>query len=168
MPVPKSWFSLKVEVRESAIHGKGLHARTAIAAGEVVVVKGGHVFPTTVRDAVEQKLGPTEIQIWDDLFLGPVRPEEREASMMYLNHSCDPNVGLQGQIVFVALRDIAADDELTTDYAMMDDEDWTMACACGARLCRGTVTGRDWRLPELQQRYRGFFSTYLARKIAAL
>jgi hypothetical protein len=28
-----------------------------------------------------------------------------------------------------------------------------MECACGADLCRGTVTGDDWRRPELRQRY---------------
>ena len=42
---------------------------------------------------------------------------------MHLNHSCEPNLGLQGQIAFVAMRDIAADEELTFDYAMTDDED---------------------------------------------
>jgi hypothetical protein len=28
--------------------------------------------------------------------------------MLFTNHSCDPNIALQGQIVFVAMRDIAA------------------------------------------------------------
>lgn len=36
--------------------------------------------------------------------------------MLYTNHSCDPNIGLQGQIVFVAMRDIAAGEELTHDW----------------------------------------------------
>ncbi len=49
---------------------------------------------------------------------------------------------------------------------MMDDDDETMACECGARNCRGTVTGKDWRRRELQERYRGYFSAYLARRIA--
>jgi hypothetical protein len=35
------------------------------------------------------------------------------------------------------------------------DPGFTMDCACGAptSLCRGTVTGDDWRLPELRERY---------------
>jgi hypothetical protein len=32
--------------------------------------------------------------------------------------------------------------------------------------CRKILTGKDWQLPELQKRYAGYFSAYLARKIA--
>lgn len=66
-----------------------------------------------------------------------------------------------------AMRDIAAGEELTFDYATGDDDDWEMECRCGAATCRGRATGQDWRLPELQERYDGWFSPYLARKIAA-
>jgi hypothetical protein len=31
--------------------------------------------------------------------IGPTTPDEREGGMMHLNHSCEPNLGLQGQIV---------------------------------------------------------------------
>ena len=41
-------------------------------------------------------------------------------------------------------------------------------CACLADDCRGKVTGYDWMIPEVQQRYRGHFSTYLERRIAGL
>jgi hypothetical protein len=27
------------------------------------------------------------------------------------------------------------------------------------------VSGEDWKLPELQQRYRGYFSLYIENKI---
>jgi hypothetical protein len=37
-------------------------------------------------------------------------------------------------------------------------------CLCGSVECRGVVTGRDWQLPELQTRYAGWFSPYLAKK----
>ena len=167
MAAPRTHFSPKVEHRDSAIHGRGVFARAAIARGEVVIVKGGHIMDTATRDRVGRELGPTEVQIADGLFIGPMTAEEREASMMYLNHACTPNVGIRGQILFVAMRDIAAGEELVMDYAMMDDEDWTMACRCGTPDCRGTLTGRDWRRPDLQARYRGWFSAYIADKIAA-
>jgi SET domain-containing protein len=41
--------------------------------------------------------------------------------MMHLNHSCEPNLGLQGQIVFGDLRDINHNEEITVDYAMTDE-----------------------------------------------
>ena len=86
---------------------------------------------------------------------------------MHLNHSCEPNLGMQGQIVYVALRDINQDQELTLDYAMMDDEPYEMPCRCGARSCRGTITGFDWRKPEIQKKYDGYFSWFIQRRIDA-
>ena len=41
-------------------------------------------------------------------------------------------------------------------------------CYCGAHNCRGRVTGNDWKNPELWERYHGYFSPYLARRIEAL
>lgn len=160
------WFSPKVEKRTSPIEGRGLFAVDDIAAEEPVCVKGGHVFDRAVRDGLAKTLGPAEIQIGDDLFIGPMTPENREAGMMHLNHSCDPNVGIVGQIAFHAMRDIAAGEELTFDYATGDDDDWEMDCACGAQGCRGRITGQDWRRHELRRKYQGWFSAYLARRIA--
>lgn len=137
----------------------------AIDAGETVVVKGGHVFDRKTRDELAKSLGPAEIQIDDDLFIGPMTETEREASMMCLNHSCDPNLQIFGQITFRSMRDIAPGEELTFDYATGDDDDWEMECACGAAACRGTITGKDWQLPEVQHRYAGRFSEYLERKL---
>ena len=87
--------------------------------------------------------------------------------MLYTNHSCDPNLAIQGQIALVAMRDIAADEELTIDWATTDDGDHQMACRCGSPRCRGTITGKDWMKPELQERYAGWFCWFLQRKIAA-
>lgn len=88
--------------------------------------------------------------------------------MLYTNHSCDPNIAIQGQIVFVAMRDIAANEELTHDWATTDDLDYVMDCNCGSSNCRRTVTGKDWLKKELQEKYRGWFCWFLQRKIDAL
>ena len=87
--------------------------------------------------------------------------------MIHLNHSCDPNVGVQGQIAFVAMRDIAADDELTVDYAMTDDEAYEMECNCGSPRCRKVITGQDWTRRDLQRRYDGYFSWFIQRRLNA-
>ena len=39
-----TWRAPATEVRPSPIHGRGLFARRAIARGEIVAVKGGHVL----------------------------------------------------------------------------------------------------------------------------
>ncbi|HMF45070.1 MAG TPA: SET domain-containing protein-lysine N-methyltransferase [Candidatus Udaeobacter sp.] len=164
-----SYLSPKTEVRESKIHGRGLFATADIAKDEIVAVKGGHIVDRkTVREKITPVFGPVEIQIDDGLFIGPMTEEERELSMLYLNHSCDPNLGVRGEITFVAMRDIRAGEELTHDWAMTDDDDYSADCNCGAVNCRKVLTGKDWQRSDLQKRYAGYFSAYLARKIALL
>jgi len=166
---PLSYLSLKTEVRESKIHGHGLFATADIAQDEIVAVKGGHILDRkTLREKITPLLGPVEIQIDDDLFIAPVTKEEHELSMLYSNHSCDPNLGVRGEITFVARRNIRAGEELTHDWAMTDDDDYSVDCNCGAVNCRKVLTGKDWRRSDLQKRYAGYFSTYLARKISLL
>src|SRR5918997_2793380 len=146
-----SYISPKAVVRESRIHGRGLFAVEAFAKDEIVAVKGGHIFVRRTLCEVEPALGPAEIQIGEDLFIGPLAEGEREGSMIFSNHSCEPNTGVRGQIVFVALRAVAAGEELTHDWATTDDDDYEVECNCGSAVCRRTVTGRDWRRPDLQE-----------------
>ncbi len=162
-----TYRSPKTEVRESRIHGKGLFARQAIAAGEIVAVKGGHIFTEEQWAELAQDLGPAEIQISENLFIAPARLDQRDGAMLYINHSCDPNIAIQGQIVFVAMRDIAAGEELTHDWATTDDGDYEIECNCACASCRRTVTGRDWMKPEVQEKYQGWFCWFLQRKIDA-
>lgn len=161
-----SWFSPKTEKRNSAIQGRGLFARESIAAGEIVCVKGGAIMDLASFALVRDQVTPAEIQIEDDLYIAPRGAEEVEANILCLNHSCDPNVGVRGQITFAAMRDISAGAELTIDYAMIDgDPSERMQCSCGAPTCRRTITGDDWRLKDLQDRYRGYFSRYIEDRI---
>ena len=123
-----SHLSAKAEVRTSPIHGRGLFAIAEFQPGEIVCVKGGHIFTREKLAEVAPVLGPAEIQIADNLYIGPLDPAEREGAMIFSNHSCDPNIAVQGQIVFVALRQIAAGEELTHDWATTDDDDYTLEC----------------------------------------
>ena len=167
--VPLSYRSPKTEVRESKIHGRGLFAIADIAEHEIVAVKCGHIVDGKIlREKITPVLGPVEIQIDDDLFIAPVTKKERELAMLYLNHSCNPNLGMRGEIIFVAMRDIHAGEELTHDWAMTDDDDYSIECNCGSPDCRKILTGKDWQRPDLQKRYAGYFSSYLAHKIRLL
>jgi SET domain-containing protein len=163
-----SWFSPKTEKRASPIQGRGLFAREAIAAGEIVAVKGGTIMDAAAFARIRDAVSPAEIQIEEGLYIAPRSATEVEANILCLNHSCNPNVGVRGQITFVAMRDIPVEAELTIDYAMIDgDPAERMECSCGARECRKIITGSDWRLRELQQRYAGYFSRYIHDRFAA-
>jgi SET domain-containing protein len=164
--LPLSYRSPKTEVRESPIDGRGLFATADIAKDEIVVVKGGHIVDgKKLRNEIMLHLGSVEIQIDDDLYIAPTTEEEREGSMLYSNHSCNSNLGMRGEITFVAMRHIGAGEELTHDWCMTDNDSYSVKCKCGAPNCRGTLTGKDWQKPELQKQYAGYFSAYLQKKI---
>ena len=162
-----TWVTPKaVKGVASGIAGRGLVAVEPISAGEVVAVKAGHTVTEEHLRALPELLQNSAVQITDDLHLVALTDDEYEAVMLFLNHSCEPNVGFGGNVVLVAMRDIDSGEELTTDYALFDDYEGGMDCFCGRPACRGRIDGRDWRRPELQERYRGWFSWYLERKIA--
>lgn len=128
-------------------------------------MKGGHIVTAEALRGLPDPLPNSEIQITDELHLVALTEAEYEPVMLFINHSCEPNVGFGGNTVLVAMHDIAADEELTTDYALFDDYDGEMTCGCRTASCRHIINGRDWQRPELQDRYRGYFSWYLQRKI---
>ena len=150
----------------SAIEGRGLVAVAPIAGDELVAIKGGHIVTTAALRSLPERLQNSEVQIAGGFHLAAVEDAEYEPVMLFINHSCEPNVGFAGNIVLVAMRDVAAGEELTTDYALFDDADDPMTCNCGTSSCRGTISGRDWQLPELQRRYGSYFSWYLLRRFA--
>jgi SET domain-containing protein len=83
-----------------------------------------------------------------------------------LNHSCEPNIGWSSDGQLVAMRDIAPDEELTTDYALaLDDRDFVMTCHCETYRCRQMIEGIDWQIPQLQKRYAGYWSPDVQRRI---
>jgi SET domain-containing protein len=163
--VPDSYRSPKTEVRPSPIHGRGLFARRAIRKGEIVAIKGGHVLDARALATVRRAIAHSYIQIADAFYLGARRSAEVRRNKIWLNHSCRPNVGIRGQCVFVAMRAIRAGEELTYDWAMEENSRAITRCACGSPGCRHTLRGQDWRLPALQRKYRGYFSSYLADKM---
>jgi hypothetical protein len=165
-----SWLSPKIEVRRSALHGKGLFARQAIDAGERLVVFGGEIMLIAELNRLPSRLQNYPFQIEERFVLGSrsaTGPQDAER----FNHSCEPNCGFKGQIFLVAMRRIRTHEELTIDYAMVVSKSvgsrivFEMRCRCGAPKCRKLVTENDWKNPDLQERYAGFFSQYLAEKI---
>jgi hypothetical protein len=72
------------------------------------------------------------------------------------------------------MRDIAVGRQITIDYALCMTADnrtadiLNMDCLCGEANCRKFITGNDWKLPELQQRYRSYSQPYIEEKIARL
>jgi uncharacterized protein len=170
MAVPvSSYISPKaVKGQPSAIEGRGLVAAAAIARDEIVAIKGGHIVDTATLKSLPELLRNSDVQIADGFHLVALEQAEYEPVMLFINHSCEPNVGFAGNIVLVAMRDIDPGEELTTDYALFDNYDGEMKCQCRTSSCRTTIGGRDWQLTELQRRYGDYFSAYLLHRIRGM
>lgn len=106
------------------------------------------------------------IQVGDDLH-AEVLPE----ALRYVNHSCNPNVFFDvDRNEFLALRDIAAGDELRYFYPSTE---WKMDepfdCRCGEDCCCGRIAGASQMPLETLRRYRlsGVIRRKLGLRLAA-
>lgn len=172
MRAPKTlmnWMHPGLAIRKSPRYGKSVYAWNTISAGSKLAVFGGHVMRIADEPALPDYGVDFALQIDDEFVIGAHSAADMDDAQ-YFNHSCDPNAGLRGQVGLVAMRDIAAEEDVTFDYAMVLADApglpaYEFESLCGSVLCRGTVTDRDWRLPELRRRYAGFFSWHVAERI---
>lgn len=143
----------KLEVKDLAIEhgGRGLYARKKIETGE-------HVFEF---DGIRMGWKKGQLPAREGSAIhGVVVGHDRESSgyavyaipnksspLRYINHSCDPNTArVPGDpFGFVALREIAPGEQITTDYSLLESNPyWTLdnkdeICKCGADNCRRTI-----------------------------
>ncbi len=135
-----------------------------IPAREVVVIWSGEEMTL----AQVQDLTPRErdyiLQVDDDRYL--VTSLDGLCTADFINHSCEPNCGLLDSITLVSMRPIEPGEQITFDYSTSDTSPVVdFECRCGAPSCRGRMTGDDWRSPEVQRRYAGWFAPHVQRRI---
>ncbi|MCX6049124.1 MAG: SET domain-containing protein-lysine N-methyltransferase [Chloroflexi bacterium] len=162
-----AYLSPKLEVRTHPEKGGvGGFAREFIQAGELLAVWCGEIVTWEKLCQLSQARKQRSIQVEEALYLISLEPDEPADC---INHCCEPNAGLDGQIILRAMRDITPGEEVCFDYAMSDGSPYDeFECTCGAKNCRHWITGEDWRRPELQRKYANWFSPYLRRRIEQL
>lgn len=156
-PSPRCRLHPAVAVGPSRIQGRGLFAAARIAEGTVVSRLGGRlVSGAGLREAFEAAArlpAPAyvdTISVGEDLhlILPPGSPNG------FGNHGCDPNLWWVDAYRLAARRDIEPGEELTNDYGTSTAvAGFRMDCRCAAAVCRGVVTGADWRRADLRARY---------------
>lgn len=169
MIIGNSWLNPKLKAKNSPTHGMGVFAEEAVMKGERVAIFGGSVMLIDDIWKLPENVQDYALQIEERFVFGNVTstPEDTD----YFNHSCEPNLGFNGQIFLVAMKDIAPGEEAVFDYAMSISESvgsdivFEMECFCGSRNCRKKITEKDWNIPELRKKYKGYFSDYIQRKI---
>ena len=159
-----SFLSAKCEVRQTADRGgHSVVAREAIRKGELIVVWSGTLVDVDKLNSLPVTVRRYSLQVEENHYLVSLSDCEPPD---YVNHSCNPNSGLSGQITLVAMRDIQPGEEISYDYATSDGSSYDeFQCGCGSSRCRGHISGEDWRRSELWKRYAGYFSPYLQRRI---
>lgn len=162
-----NWDSPKLELYESFKCGTGVRARALIEKGESLGIFGGHIVPLAKRNLLARELEHFYFQVSDELILTHVSIEQvRQSKIEFINHSCEPNAGFRGQIELIALKNIEPREIISFDYAICTSEtEFEMECFCEAGECRRRITGKDWKIPALQKKYKGYFQPYLERKI---
>lgn len=136
--IDERYASYKLEVRKSKIHRYGVYALENIPANRKVIEYTGERCnrkETKKRGEGEYTYLYTLDSYWT--LDGAVGGSGAEM----VNHSCEPNlVGriYRGHIVYMSLRPIKKDEELTIDYNF-DKNTGSNKCECGTPSCRGTL-----------------------------
>ncbi|MEO5951062.1 MAG: SET domain-containing protein-lysine N-methyltransferase, partial [Chloroflexia bacterium] len=134
--------------------------------GETVMIWGGTIY--TDEDLKLGRIkGPISYSYVEEDVVMAAPEDGRD---YYINHSCDPNIWMTDNVTVTACRDIAPGEEIRGDYAVWEGEpEYTLGpCNCGSPLCRTTITGNDWMLSELQERYKGHFLPFIKQRIAEM
>jgi|GEM_PF-1080478 len=151
--VADSKYAHNVSLATGTMGISGLQASRAFQAGDVLFQVSGYFSRERTR---------TTFQVDVDRHIEPT------IFGAFLNHSCDPNVGVRtnafGYYDVIARRHIAAGEDIAADYAMFEYETGPMSlvtCLCGSPLCRKHITGyKD--LPAAQRKaYEGYTAAYL-------
>jgi uncharacterized protein len=132
-------MSLGLIVRSSDIHAAGCYTTRPIRKGQRVCEYDGPRMSKAVADeryadrSVTYLFGYGEGDMVIDGF----------GAAMFMNHCCEPNCETEededNRIFVVALRDIAAGEELVYEYNLWDSDDVEQDCYCGKPKCRGTM-----------------------------
>lgn len=165
----KSWVLEGLCVGPSPIDGHGVFAANCIASGTIVIIWGGTVFSEEEVQSGSARVH-TNVGISESRYLANSGDEALSVDD-YMNHSCEPNVWMNDEIILVTSRDVEAGEELTADYSFwLPNGSYVMRkrCNCGSVNCRDRITGEDWKLPELQSRYQDHFSPFINERIRRL
>ena len=137
--------AVRIEVRESGVHGHGVYAMQSIPKGTRIIEYTGQrvsweAAPNDEDDPHTFNFGLENGEV--------INPEIGGNDARWINHSCDPNceaIEEDDRIFIDAMRDIQPGEELFYDYALEIDEPITeeskkkYACQCRSSKCRGTM-----------------------------
>lgn len=162
-------------VKKSPIGGRGVFAVKDFFPGDVL----GEIAGSKVTvDELERRFLSGNDRVTCDAFqVDEHFYIDMDDPYLYLNHSCNPLVGILGFNTIVALKPIKEGQEITYDYSatewtpceydQYDPNSWPLRCNCGAPSCRKIVTCFPYLPQELRLKYldQGVIQDYILRKL---
>lgn len=143
-----------LEVKDSPIQGKGLFTEVYVSKATILFEIMGKRFQHDYDPSLSQQ-NPNWIGIgheeWLELGPGDIA--------IYLNHSCNPNVIINGKLQLITMKPLKAQEELLLDYSTTElDPYWKMDCGCGADECRKVLHSFQLLPDKLQKKYRKYLA----------
>lgn len=147
--------------------GWGIFVKKPIKKGEIVMIDSGRILTTKEYFLLPPEQQNLTYQIDIDKVLVP-NDFNNISDEWFVNHSCTPNTKFsKGK--WIASKDLNEGEELTHDYALLWTNDLETfeinPCLCASKNCRGKMTGDDWKIPKLQNKYKNQFLPYIRKKI---
>ena len=151
----------KVYVANTENTGKGLFASRNIKKNEAIFsVQGRIMKDSKYHSGSSYKMGPRWLAINENTWVSPLRTNP----WWYINHSCNPNAGLRGRKIVVAMNNIKKGSEVTLDYSITeDDPSWEMKCSCGHDNCRRVIRSVRFLPDGIFKKYRPFIPIFLQK-----
>ncbi|MDX6767263.1 MAG: SET domain-containing protein-lysine N-methyltransferase [Candidatus Methylacidiphilales bacterium] len=154
-----------LEVRGSAIHGRGIFARRDVAKGTRLIEYVGERITKaeSIRRAERQYDSHRSDQNHGAVYIFEItKRHDIDGNVSWnparwINHSCEPNseaVIERGRVWIEAIRDIRQGEEISYDYGYDYAHHLEHPCRCGTDSCPGYIVrqGLRWRLRKKLQK----------------
>ena len=153
-------MSRSVYISKSNIQGGGIFAKKDLSKGKIAFIAKGKLVKFFVKSEKDTLFGPNWMSVSKNLWLNP----NKTNPLTFLNHSCEPNIGIKGKVLFVALRNIKKNEELTADYSTLElDRLWHMKCKCGSNKCRKIIKSVHYLPNKIYIKYLPFIPKYFQK-----
>jgi len=135
---------IRVRVGTSGIAGQGLFAGQDIKRGTKII---RYIGEKITHEESDRRLAAGNVYIFglDERYA--IDGSTHKNPARYINHACDPNCHTEqfgNTIWIVAIRDIAAGEELTYNYGYEVNDEPIEPCSCGAKTCCGYILGPQY------------------------
>jgi SET domain-containing protein len=139
-----NFMTIQVRVGPSRIDGLGLFAAQDIPKGTRIIQYIGEKISSRER---ARRLAAGNVYIFHLTYRYAIDGQTLDNTARYINHSCAPNCEVEktsDTIWIVALRDIAAGEELSYNYGYDASNYQENPCNCGAPNCCGYILAHEY------------------------